>query len=626
MSRSPRTALPFLPLSRITPPPGRRRALRAGAAVAAAAALAAPAGTAAADAADVRIHDIQGTTRTSPYADRQVSGVPGVVTAVASSGSVRGFWFQDPEGDGDPRTSEALFVYTGDATPEVSPGDEVAVSGTVDEYSPGEGAQTVTQISGADWEVLGTGAEPPAAVRLDPGTLPDAYAPEGEDIGGLELDPEAYTLDFWESSEHMLVEVADARVVGPTDSYGALWVTTEPEQNPTPRGGTAYGSYDDPNGGRLKVEPLAQGEVPEANVGDELAGTTRGPLYYSAYGGYLVKAAEVGEHVDGGLERTRAQRPEDGRLSVATYNVENLSAGSGQEVFDRLAEGIVDNLAAPAVVGLEEVQDDSGPDDDGTVTPEATLKRLTDAISAAGGPAYQWRQIDPEDGADGGQPGGNIRNVFLFDPEQVSFTDREGGDAATPVEVVDGADGPELSVSPGRIAPADEAWRETRKPLVGEFEFEGRRVFVVTNHFSSKGGDQPLHGLTQPPRRTTEEQRHAQAELVRAFADELHAADPEADVVVMGDLNDFWFSDTLATLTGGGLHNPMEELPAEERYNYVFDGNSQSLDHILIGGPSAGTAEYEIARINSEFHDQVSDHDPQVLRFTPGGGVDGAGS
>ncbi|MFC7741746.1 hypothetical protein ACFQXA_13390 [Nocardiopsis composta] len=69
----------------------------------------------------MRIHDIQGTTRTSPYADRQVSGVPGVVTAVASSGSVRGFWFQDPEGDGDPRTSEALFVYTGDATPEVSP-------------------------------------------------------------------------------------------------------------------------------------------------------------------------------------------------------------------------------------------------------------------------------------------------------------------------------------------------------------------------------------------------------------------------------------------------------------------------------------------------------------------------
>src|SRR5690606_3190633 len=234
---------------------------------------------------------------------------------------------------------------------------------------------------------------------------------------------------------------------------GALWVTTEPEQNPTPRGGTAYGSYDDPNGGRLKVEPLAQGEVPEANVGDELAGTTRGPLYYSAYGGYLVKAAEVGEHVDGGLERTRAQEPQDGRLSVATYNVENLSAGSGQEVFDRLAEGIVDNLAAPAVVGLEEVQDDSGPDDDGTVTPEATLKRLTDAVSAAGGPAYQWRQIDPEAGADGGQPGGNIRNVFLFDPERVSFTDRERGDAATPVEVVDGADGRIGRRAAGRQAP-----------------------------------------------------------------------------------------------------------------------------------------------------------------------------
>ncbi len=66
---------------------------------------------------DVRIHDIQGSTRQSPLVGELVDGVPGVVTAVAEFGSARGFWFQDTEGDGNPRTSEGLFVFTGEDTP-----------------------------------------------------------------------------------------------------------------------------------------------------------------------------------------------------------------------------------------------------------------------------------------------------------------------------------------------------------------------------------------------------------------------------------------------------------------------------------------------------------------------------
>ena len=56
-------------------------------------------------------------------------------------------------------------------------------------------------------------------------------------------------------------------------------------------------------------------------------------------------------------------------------------------------------------------------------------EQLIDAISKAGGPRYEWRGIDPEDKADGGQPGGNIRNVFLFNPDRVEANDRPGGDA-----------------------------------------------------------------------------------------------------------------------------------------------------------------------------------------------------
>nr|WP_246422282.1 endonuclease/exonuclease/phosphatase family protein [Nocardiopsis mwathae] len=582
-----------------------------------------PAAPAPAAADSPRIHTIQGTTRVSPYAGQEVADVPGIVTAVNRFGSARGFWFQDPEGDDDPRTSEALFVFTAATTPDVRPGDDVRVSGTVTEYSPGSGLQTITQLADARWTVVGSGADIPSAVLLDTDTVPDAYAPDhGGDISGLELKPDTYALDFWEAHEHMLVRVDDAPVVGPTDRFNALWVTTKDDQNRSPRGGTVYGDYADPNSGRLKVEsliPYAERPFPRADVGDVLAGTTQGPLYYSRWGGYQLRATQLGRHVDNELPREVADEHRDWELSVATYNVENLSAADDQEKVDGLARGVAHNLGSPDIVGLEEIQDDNGPVDDGTVDADETLSRFVAAIKDAGGPAYQWRQINPEDGADGGQPGGNIRNVFLFNPDRVAFVDREGGDATTPVEVVEGADGrAALSVSPGRIAPGDEAWRSSRKPLVGEFVFEGRTVFVVTNHFGSKRGDQPMHGLRQPPERTSEVQRNAQAERVREFTDELAAVDPAANVMVIGDLNDFEFSRTLEILTAdGGLDNPALELPAGERYNYVFDGNSQMLDHMLLSGAAADRARYRIVRTNSEFHDQVSDHDPQVVRFRP---------
>src|SRR5690606_23643373 len=98
--------------------------------------------------------------------------------------------------------------------------------------------------------------------------------------------------------------------------------------------------------------------------------------------------------------------------AVATYNLENLNGADDQEVFDRHAEYITTNLAAPDIVALEEIQDNNGSDDDGTVAADETLDKLVESISAAGGPSYEYRQIDPEDNADGGEPGGNIRVGF----------------------------------------------------------------------------------------------------------------------------------------------------------------------------------------------------------------------
>ncbi|MDH6228676.1 putative extracellular nuclease [Streptomyces sp. MJP52] len=564
----------------------------------------------------VRVHDIQGTTRRSPLTGETVTNVPGIVIGVRDSGS-RGFWIQDPQADADARTSEAVFVYTGSAAPAVRTGDSVLVSGKVAEYAANSTTQSITQISGPKTSVLSSGNPLPAPVVLGPANLPDDYTPEagGGSIESLPLQPAVYALDFLESAEGMRVQVGDARVVGATTEYGEVYVTAKPEENPSVRGGTVYLGYDGQNSGRVKVESLGPG-IPEANVGDVLAGATTGPLDYDSYGGYTLMATEMGAHVPGGLEREVTRRQLGKELAIATYNVENLDALDPQEKFDRLAEGIAVNLASPDVVALEEIQDDNGATDDGTVTSERTLTRFTDAITAAGGPRYSWRYVAPENKADGGEPGGNIRQVFLYNEERVTFTDRPGGDATTATEVVDTRKGAELSVSPGRIDPASDAWRNSRKPLVGEFRFRGERVFVIANHFASKGGDAPMHGRYQEPSRSSEEQRHRQAQEVRDFVADLLAADAKAKVIVLGDINDFQFSRTTEIMTGdGSLLTPLvNTLPEEERYTYVFEGNSQTLDQTLVS-PSVVAYDYDIVHLNAEFADQASDHDPQVVRI-----------
>jgi predicted extracellular nuclease len=152
---------------------------------------------------------------------------------------------------------------------------------------------------------------------------------------------------------------------------------------------------------------------------------------------------------------------------------------------------------------------------------------------------------------------------------------------------------------------------------VGEFLFDGHTLFIIANHFNSKGGGQPLFGHHQPPARPSETQRRQQAQVVSDFVQAILARDPNANVVVLGDLNDFEFSDTLGILKSAGLTDIVETLPPEERYTYVFEGNSQVLDHILISSNLVQNAavEYDVVHVNAEFAEQVSDHDPEVARI-----------
>ncbi|MCC9706297.1 endonuclease/exonuclease/phosphatase family protein [Streptomyces sp. MNU76] len=581
--------------------------------------------TSPAEADSIRIHDIQGTTRTSPLAGQQVTGVEGIVTGVRTYGS-RGFWIQDTQADSNPATSEGVFVFTS-SRPTVSVGDAVSVAGTVSEFVPGgtsSGNQSVTQITRPTITVVSTGNAVPAPTVVDARSVPNRYAPTGDtaaggSINGRTLAPRTYALDRYESLEGMNVQVADARVVGATDPFTELWVTVKPWENANRRGGTVYGSYTSQNTGRLQIQSLgAVADFPKANVGDTLKGATAGPLDYNQFGGYTLVANQLGTLKQGGLERETTRKQGRGELAVATYNVENLDPSD--TTFADHAAAIVHNLRSPDIVALEEIQDNNGATNDGTVAADQTVKKLIEAISAAGGPTYDWRSIDPVNLADGGQPGGNIRQVFLFNPERVSFTDRAGGDATTAVGVTKAYGKARLTVSPGRIDPANAAWTNSRKPLVGEFSFRGKSVFVIANHFASKGGDQSLHSEFQPPKRVSETERHLQATAVNTFVKEILAKEKNADVIALGDINDFEFSKTTELLEdGGALWSAVKSLPRSERYSYVFQGNTQVLDQILISPSIRRSCDftYDSVHTNAEFNDQISDHDPQVLRFKP---------
>jgi predicted extracellular nuclease len=572
----------------------------------------------------LEIHDIQGAAHLSPYADKTVIDVPGVVTAVNGSD---GFWMQSATPDGDEATSEGIYVFRGTG---VAVGDSITVTGKVTEYRPGAAGLSLTELVDAQVTKVAAGAAVPATTIVGPGgRVPPTDFIEN-DADGLvedqaEFDPAEDGIDFWESLEGMRIGVPDARVTGPSTRFGEVPVVAAGAEPMTTRGGIAVqdnpgSTVDDMNPERVYVDDVLV-DTPVTSTGDRFAGLTEGVLDYS-FNAWKLLATSEPTLVPGNLPRETTSAARGDELSVASYNVENLSPKDSQAKFDALAQQIVGNLASPDLLTLEEVQDNSGPTSDGVVAADETLRLLTEAVVRAGGPAYQWRQIDPVDRAEGGQPGGNIRVAFLFRTDRgLKFVDRGTPSSTEGTEVYTDKQGnAHLTRSPGRVDPSSPAWDDSRVPLAGEFKWHGVTFFAIANHFASKGGSDPLWGRTQPPAEPSTVQRHQQAREVRELTDALLAEQPDARIVVAGDINDFDFSETVDILVGSGqtaLTDLPRTLPIEERYTYVFEGNSQVLDHILLSpGWAQRVRGYDIVHVNAEYSDQVSDHDPQVVRLT----------
>ena len=202
----------------------------------------------------VSIHDIQGATHRSTLENTTVTNVAGIVTALSPTGS-RGFYMQESAPDGDPSTSEGIFVFT-NAAPTVHVGDSVLVSGRVTEFRSGGSASTnltLTELTGPlTITVLSSGnALPPATIIGNGGRIPPATVIEDDAAGDVEtsgtFDPATDGIEFYESLEGMRVQVNNAVAVGPRNSFGEIPVLGDDGANGgvrTTRGGIVIQATD----------------------------------------------------------------------------------------------------------------------------------------------------------------------------------------------------------------------------------------------------------------------------------------------------------------------------------------------------------------------------------------------
>jgi len=547
------------------------------------------------------IPQIQGVGSTSSFVGRTVK-TRGVVTLVRKVRGDTFLYVQDPVGDNDANTSDAITVSV-NSPGDIKPGDLVDVEGQVTEVASGANNLSVTSISPAIVKKGGQVALPAPTVIDKGGRLPPTQA-----IAGA---TSRTGIGFFESLEGMRVEIRNAVVTGPTNDHGELWVVGDDGRHAT--GMNSYGGITatpgDLNPERVQIQlekPFVDPAAYQLKVGDKIP-SVAGVIDYS-FGNFELVATNAAAAIPAIYPSTSPLESGPDFLTVGSYNVENLDPKKevlalvydkkeidddiGDGRFKNIAEHIVSVLGAPDIMALQEIQDNDGAEISDIVAADVTLKTLATAIRDAGGPTYQWIDVPPKDDEEGGQPGGNIRVAFLYQPAKAE------------------------TIAGKTIRIEDPSFAATRLPLAVSFRIGGKVATVVNVHWSSKGGSDPLYGTVQPPRDGTVAKRSEQARAVQAFLRTLPAEEP---VIVVGDFNTFWYEEPLQVLTGGlpAFENLTLRDQAAERFSYNFEGNAQALDHALVSSNASARAEFRTFHVNSLFPEaqQMSDHDPKVVRL-----------
>lgn len=511
------------------------------------------------------IPQLQGSGAVSPY-NNTVQTTSGVVTHKLSNG----FFLQDPVGDGDPATSDGIFVFTGGA-PGVSVGQQVQVKGTVTEYTPAGAADSYTEIKDLQLPitVLGTGpAIVPVNVAFDghlerfegmlvsfTNTLTVNETSYLGERGELTLSlgrretatnryrpgtPEAIALAAANASN--VITLDDNIFVTPTTiPYLGVDGTVRAGDSVTSLTGVIDYGATGGGGAPFKLQPTSAPVFSRTNP--------RTPAPDIAAGNVRVASANVLNFFTTFLDGSDAWGGTGKGFTVgATTSASNCRGADNLAEFVRQRDKIVAELKAidADAVGLMEIQNN------GDIAVDYLVKSLNAAI---GQPLYAYVPAPPARGTDA------IRVAMIYKPASLSLI----GAALSDGDAVN-----------------------NRAPMAQTFKANNGAVFsLVVNHMKSKGGcgggaNADL-GDGQGCNNAT---RVAQAQrLASYFLPAVVASAGDPDVLVIGDLNAHGFEDPIALLTGpaAGLVNELERFvrPTGTPYSYVFDGESGYLDHAL---------------------------------------------
>ena len=510
------------------------------------------------------IPQIQGSGATSPFANT-VQSTEGVVTHKVASG----YFLQDPNGDGDPATSDAIFIFTSSA-PAVNVGDRVRVKGTVTEYKPNGATRSYTEIKDiASTELLSTGNT----------VVPQNVAFDGK-LDHLEGMLVNFTNPLTVNQTSYLGERGELTLaVGRRETATNRYRPGTPEALALAAANAAnIITLDDNLFTTPAVVPYlgADGTV---RAGDTVTGLT-GVIDFGATGGggagfklqptmapvfsrtnariaapeivagnVRVASANVLNFFTTFVDGTDAWgRTGQGCTLGATTSKSNCRGADNMAEFVRQRDKIVNELKAidADAVGLMEIQNNG----------DVAAAYLVDALNAAiGSAAYA---VVPKPAATGTDA---IRVAMIYKT---------------------------ASLTPMGAALSDGDAVNNRPPMAQTFKAANGAVFsLIVNHLKSKGscgsGANADLGDGQGCNNAT---RVKQAQrLASYFIPQVVASAGDPDVLVIGDMNAHGFEDPIALLTGpaASLVNELERFvrPAATPYSYVFDGESGYLDHAL---------------------------------------------
>lgn len=521
------------------------------------------------------IYDVQGTTDTSPFVGVEVA-VEGVIVgdfqnnASSDNGNLNGFHVQDPAGDGNPGTSDGIFIYAPGGI-DVAVGDAVRVRGAVSEFNG------MTEITASQIWVCAIGA---GSISPTPLTLPVTS------VG----DFEAY--------EGMLVTFPQQLVISEYfnfDRFGEIVLTSQRHLTPTAEfepGPDAIAAAQRFSLDRITLDDGRSAQNPDPAIhpngnifdlnnlfrGGDLVQNVTGVMDYS-FNLYRIQPTQGANYIP---VNPRPAQPDEvgGYTKVASFNVLNY--------FTTIDQGSAYWICGP--LGNQECR--------GADTPEEFTRqraKIVSAISTIDADVIGLLEIENHPG--------DIPTADLVN----GLNDAVG--AGTYAYIGTGAIGTDairtaLIYKPGEVTPlgyyaildssVDPRFLDTKnRPVLAQTFMDnatGEVFTVAVNHLKSKGSD--CNDVGDPDLGDGAGNCNlTRTAAAQALVDWL-ATDPtgsgDADFLIIGDLNSYDKEDPIDTIRAAGYTDLIFQLLGEEAYGYVFDGQTGYLDHALASAGLVG--------------------------------------